>query len=242
MLGCVERNRRTDLVAEFACPHSCRVDDRVCSDRAELRLHTSRATILREDALNLDVFENLHSCRARTLGQRLCDVDRVDDAVVRQVHTADEVVDTCERDEILHVLRSDDVDLESEHARRRRSALQFLESLFVRRDRYRAALLESGRLTRFLFERRKQIRRVLRESGEVVRGAKLADETRGMPGGARRQLLALKEDNIGHPALGEVVSHAATHDPTAHDDDASATWQVGHGFPLPRFGTFSAGI
>ena len=229
MLGGVQRHGGADLVAELARPHACGIDDRVCTDRSELGLHADGATGLGQDALDLDVLEDLDASGTSTLGECLCHVDRIDDAVVRQVHAADQVVDSRKRHEVLHVLRGDDVDFETEHARCRCTTLQFLEALLVRGDRHRTALLEAGRLTGLGFEGGEQVRRVLRETGEVVGRPQLADESGRVPGGARGELLALEKHDVGDPALGEVVGDAAADDSTAHDDDAGIAGQIGHG-------------
>ena len=231
VLGGVQRHGGADACAEFVAPHACAVHDHVGADVAAVGAHAHCTTVLDDDLVDARVLEDLRPTRASTLGERLGGVDRVGDAVARQVHGADEIVHVGERHEVLHVGGSDDVHLEAEHAGHRRLALEFLEALLVRGDAHRTALLEPGGLTGLLLERGEQVGGVLREAGEVLRGAQLADEAGGVPGGAARELLALEHDDVGDAAQGEVVGDAASDDAAAHDDDSSAAGQVGHGNP-----------
>ena len=103
VFGGMQRNDRAGIVAEFACPHPCAVDDCVGADVAGVGCDADRPAALDDDLVDLDVLDDFHTAAARALGQRLGGVDRIRLTVVGQQHAADEVVDVGERDQFVDV-------------------------------------------------------------------------------------------------------------------------------------------
>ena len=104
------------------------------------------------------------TANARALGKCLGRVDRIRLPVLRQEHRADEVPRFDQRIELFRFAGREHFDGESETAGHRGAAAQLLEALGVARDRERAALAETGRLSGLGLERGIEIGRVLGEA------------------------------------------------------------------------------
>jgi hypothetical protein len=169
--------------------------------------------------------------------ERLGDVDRVDLAVLGQEHAADHAGGGKMRQPLGDLAGGDDLDLEPELPRHRGAALQLLEAGIGQRDGDRAVLLEAGGPAGLCLERLEQRRRVFGKLGEIAGGAQLADKARGMPGGARGQLLALEEDHVGDAEFGQMISERGADDTAANDHDVSSMRQrFRHGGPSESVG------
>ena len=193
------------LAPSSRAPHAGAIDHDLGLDVARRGANPDRPAILDHDLGHGRVFEDSRPPAARALGQRLRGVDRVGLAVLGQVNRADHVVDADQRPELPGALRAEHIDLQAETARHGGAALEFLEALLGGGDRNRADLAEAGRLPGLLFERGVELGRILGKAGQVVRGAQLAHETGGMPGGAAGEGLALEEDDVGAAPQREMI-------------------------------------
>src|ERR1700746_3777401 len=179
-----------------------------------------------------------HTAHARAACQRRRRVDRVGPPVLRQIHRAHDIVDCEQRPALTRFARGEDLDLETVAACHRSAALQLLEPWCARCDRHRADLAKAGRLAGLALEPFIELGRVLGETGEIVSGAQLPDEPRGMPGRAAGQLPPLEQQYVAAAAPGEMVGDAAADDAAADDDDARVRRDALH--PFPQRGGVSA--
>ena len=214
--------------SELVAPHAGTIDDELRFDIALRCADTCRPPIFDEDFRNLDVFENLRAAAACTLGQRLRRVDRVGLAVLGQMDRTEQVICAHQRPEFLGLAGGEDVGFEPEAAGHRGAALQLLETSLAGRQRQRSNLEEARGLTGFLFERGIELRGVLGEAGQIVCRPELADETCGMPGGARGELLALEYDDVLPAAQRQMIGEATPDNPATDDDNLGTFWNADH--------------
>ena len=86
--------------------------------------------------------------------------------------------------------------------------------------------MPTGRLAGFRFQRSIELGTIAHKPGQVGTAAQLANQPRGVPCGAVRELQPLEQHDVAHTALGQMVGDAAADDPAADDDDARRCRQV----------------
>jgi hypothetical protein len=79
----------------------------------------------------------------------------------------------------------------------------------------------------FLLQLGVEVDAVLDQVGEVLAAAQRAHLRGGMPRGPRRQLVALQQDRIAEPELGQMIERRAAHNAAADDDDGGVRWKDG---------------
>ena len=177
-------------------PHASAVHDDVGLNVAEGPSHADGLAVFDDDLVNLGVFDDPRSAAPRAFRQRLCCVDRIGLAVSRQMHRAQEIVGVEKRPELESPFRADNIDLQTKRARHGRAPLQFLHAAVACGDGERTDLTEARRLACLLFKRCVELGRILREPRQIAGGAKLADQTRGVPRRSAGELLSLEKQNV----------------------------------------------
>jgi len=86
-------------------------------------------------------------------------------------------------------------------------------------QRQRPLLNPADALPRLLLKLRIKFHGILDHAGQVLTVAQRTDLGRGMPGCPAGQLVALQQDRVADPQLGEMVKRRAPHDAAANDDD-----------------------
>ncbi len=228
VLGRMQRNRDAGGGAEPVRPHARGIDDELGLDVAGGRAHAGGAAGGDDDVRDLGILEDAGAAASRQPGQRLRGVDGIGLPILGQMHDADHIVRPHQRPQLAGLLRREQIDLQPEAARHRGAALQLFQPARIGGERQRSDLPEPGCVAAVFLERAVELGRVLREPGEVVGGAQLAHQPGGVPGRARRQLLALEQDDIGDAAQGEMIGDAAADDAAADDDDLRSRWKLGH--------------
>ena len=219
MLARLQRRADAAALRQRPRPEAGREHDDVRRDLALIRHDASRALAVGLYRRHFHVLEHARAAHRRALDQRHRRVDRIGLAVVGQKDAAGDVVDIQQRPLALDLRGADLVHLESEGLRHRRAALQLFQPLGICGDRNAAALQEAGRLAGLRFQAGIEARRILRELGQIGGRAQLADQTRGVPGRAAGQALALQQHDVALAELGQMVGDRSADHAAADDDD-----------------------
>ena len=83
----------------------------------------------------------------------------------------------------------------------------------------RAALVPAGAQAGLRLQARVQLAALQHQPGQRRVRAQLPDDPGRVPGRAAGELALLEQDDVGPAQLGQVVGHAAAHDPAADDHD-----------------------
>ena len=241
MLGGVQRHRDAGHAAHVARPHARAVDDDLAGHLAARRRHAGDATVLDPNAGDGDVLENGRAALARAPGQGERRVDRVGSAIAGQPQGADQIVRAHERPPASRLGRRDDLHVHVEAARHRGQALELVHALGVPRQAQAAGTPEAGGLACFGLEPLVEIAAVPGQPREVLGGAQLTDEARGVPRGAAGDVATLQQEHVAPAELREVIGDAAAGDTTA-DHDHSGVSRRERGGHEPRYGPSSPGV
>ena len=205
----VQRDGDAVLRTQFAGPHAGAIDDDVGFDRAlfvTLRPgDAGNAAIPAMNLRHLDVLDDFCAALPRALGQSHGDVGRVALAVERQVHGADHVGHIEMRIHLLDLAGRNLADIDVEGTGQRCLPVDLVLALLGERDGDGADLTHAGGDLGLGFQLDVEVGRIFGEPRHVLRGAQLADQAGGVPGGARRQLLALQEHDVGPAQFREMV-------------------------------------
>ena len=115
-----------------------------------------------------------------------------------------------------------------ERASERRLPIDLMLAFFGQRDGYGADLAHAGADAGFFLEPDVEVGGVFRQPRHVLRGAQLADQTSGVPGSARGQLLPFQKHDVGPAELSQVVGDRAAGHAAADDDGSGFGRQCGH--------------
>ena len=219
MLDGARGDARADHRGHFARPHARCVDHAVAIDGALVRDHASDATAVSLHTRDAYVLMDSHAARARAGRVGGGEARGIDVAVALDPRRADDALELDQRKAPLRFLGRDQVDVEAEPLGHRRGTFQLTPPIGRRREPKTADAVPARGLTRFGLEPCVELGRVAHELREVAAAAQLPDETGGVPRGAVRELQALEEHHVVHPALGEVIRDAAADRAAADDDD-----------------------
>ena len=151
-------------------------------------------------------------------------LQRVDDADGRRVETAEDHALVDERDELLHLVGSQERHrLDPPRLRRGHATRQFLHPLLGPRDLDAARLGENAHLLVLAHALRRELRHLLRvvdREDEVRRVAGRAPRVRERP--------LVEQDDVRPALVGEVVGDAVADDPAADDDGSSLAGEGAH--------------
>src|SRR5262249_40367961 len=152
--------------------------------------------ITREDFSHRSLLADLRAARSRAGGQGLGRIGRNDAPVVWAPDAALEIVDPAKRPAAADLVAIHGVGLDPRVAPQRDRAAKLRHGGGAAGDAETAHLLPVGAHARLGLEPGVEISAVADEPGQRTRAAEAADEPRGMPGRAARELLALEQDDV----------------------------------------------
>ena len=181
-------------------------------DASLVGYHRPDHAFLDLDALNLGVLTDRGAGHARAAGEGHRDVARVRLAVGGQEGGAHHVVDLHQWPQLLSLSRREQVHLQSEALGGGGLALDLRPAFLVAGEAQPTVHLPPGCLAGLGLEGAVELDRVAEQLGDVGARAQLADETGGMKGGARGELVLLDQHCVCEAQLGEVVRSGAADD------------------------------
>ncbi len=167
------------------------------------------------DAGDRGVAIDLGAARARTLGQRLGQVGRLDIAVVGMLDGADDAVGFAQRPDFLQLCGRQLVDLDADGLGHAGVIHELVPAVRGAGEADVGAFLEAHMLAGLGFELAIELDRVFVNLADRIGHVEQRQQARRMPGGAGGQLLALDEDDIAPALLGQVVERRNADDAAA---------------------------
>ncbi len=157
---------------------------------------------------------------ACALGQRLGQVGGLDVAVIGVLDGAEQALGLAERPDFLDLFRRQDVDLDADRLGNAGIIHVFVPAVLGAGETdvgdLREADIHAGFLLQFLVE----LDRVFVDLADRIAHVEQGQQAGGVPGRARRQLLALDEHGIVPAFLGQVVERGNPYHAPADDDCA----------------------
>ena len=207
MLGRLERNVDARFGAELARPHAGAVHDELGFDVADRRADSGDDAALVEEVRRGDAFQDGRPLHARPLRERHRHVYGVRAAVFLHVEAGQDVVGLREREELADLGAGDLVHVDPAVAVEGGDAAELFEAIGLRGDLDEADGLEAGGEAGLRFEAAVEIARVLAHLGRCLgRGAERDHQPRGVPRRARREAIALEEDDVFPARVSQVVA------------------------------------
>ena len=192
----VQRHGGPSFRAKFMRPHASAIHDDVGLDVTEGPSNADGLAVFDHDPVDLGVFDDPRAAAPRAFRQRLCGVNRVGLAVFGQMHRAQEIARVEERPERESAFRADNIDLQPKRTRHGGAALQLLHAAVACGDGERTDLPKARRLACHRFKRCVEVGRILREPRQIAGGAKLANQSRGVPRRSAGELLSLEKQDV----------------------------------------------
>ena len=162
------------------------------------------------------------------LGQCQRDIGGVPLPIKWQVHTTCDALDVEMVVAVFDFVRRDFFDLDTKGPRHCRLSVQFFQTCRCERRSDRPNPLESGGNTGFRFKLAIEFLAVFGQFGHICRSAQLRNQARGVPSGARSQLLAFQKDNVLPAQFGQVIGNRAPHNAATDDDNTGSGRQIRH--------------
>ena len=216
--------------ADLARPQPGAQCNGIAHDDALPGLDAADAAVLRQDAGDAGVLEELCAEPARRLAEGRADIRRADPSVFGRPDRAEHIVGVHQRPAFLRLAGADLMRLDPVSMGERRLAPDMGQAVRRRGDRQGALLDPADALPGFRFELRIEFHRILDHPREIARMAQRPDLGGRMPGRSRSQPVALQQDGVGHAHLRQMVERRAAHDATADDNDRSMRGKrFGHG-------------
>ena len=225
----LQRDPDAEQRAELAAPHAGRVDHVLGLDAARGGVDPGHRVAVVPDAGDGGVLQDRDAKLAGPGGQRHRGVGGVAPAVVRVVHRAEQVTRVQRGEQLDRVVRGDQLGPDAVAVRGRRGPAQFRPAGLVIGQVQRAGALEARAEAGLLFQRLEDPQAALDDLPGAERGPGRRDEPGRVPGGARGQLPAFYQDDVGPAAFGQVVRGAAASYPAPHHDDPGGAGNGGVG-------------
>ena len=214
------RQLESGHAADFACPEATRVDDVFGVDVALVRDDVPRAVLALLQVGRPGVGVDLGAAVACADGIGVRDAVGVHAAFVLVVQRADEVLLFEQRIQFLCFLHGDHLHVHAEVTTACLGHLQPVEALGRVGELQTTGEVDAAVLAGLLFDLLVQVHRVLLQARHVRVAVQRVHATGCVPGGTRRQLLALEEDDVRPALFGQVVEHGGSDDTSTDDDDA----------------------
>ena len=176
---------------------------------------------------------------ARTLGQSLCELRRVNVTVERVPHSACKVVRFHERVVLLQLFRRTDVHLQPLIPTHRSHFLELLHPLLGMRQPDRAGDVIVHRIVDILAQRTVHRGRITLHVHHGPRAGKVRNITRCVPGGTCGQFVLFKQNTIRPTGFCQMVQCGCADDAAPDDNNARCCWKISH-FQFSLCGTPSA--
>ena len=227
--------RQGDIVpgGQIAAPHAAAVHHVFAGNMAAFAaacpVDTGHAAVGGGDARDPDLLDDAGPAHPCALGQRQRDIARIGLPIQRQVDARHHVRNLQMGVKRQHFAWGKLIHVHAEGAGQGRLAQDLLAPLPGQRDGDRAALPQAGRQPGFRLKPGVKIGGIFRQPRHVLAGAQLTDQPRRMPGGARGQLLALEQQDVGPAELRQVIGDGTAGNAASDNDDAGLGGQFGHG-------------
>ena len=232
MLAGPERGRDAGLGRHGAAPEAGAERDSIAAQGPARGLEPGDAAALGQDAGHAGLLEEARAARPGALGQGRAEVRGADPAVVRRPDRAEHVRGIHERPDLLGLARADRGRAEAEGAGQGLLPPDVDQAVLARGDGERALVDPARGLPGFRLEIGIERDGVADQLGQVAAGPQRPHLGCRVPGRARGQAVALDQNRIADPQLGQVVERGAAHDAAADDDDGGPGRQglaVAHG-------------
>ena len=187
---------------------------------------TTISALMGEDPGNPRVLEKSSAAESGTLGERLRHVRRIDAGVIRKIKRRLEVADIGQRPHVFDLGGGDFMRFDAETIGHVNAAAHLLGLVRRHRQLNGAAADEPGCLPGLRFELAIKVLGIFGEPSLRFGVAKGSQKSRRMPGGARRELRLLEQNDVTASALGEVIRNRTADDSAADDDDARLLRQI----------------
>ena len=188
---------------------------------AALEPDVPRAVRSLRQALHLGVLVDLGARQLGGLDVGARHARRVDVALDRVVQRPDEVLRVEQREEVLRLLRADQLELHPEVAAASLGHPQEVHADLRIGQHQPAGQVDRAVLAGDPLDLLVQLDGVLLELGDVRVAVEGVHAAGRVPGRARRQLAPLEEHDVGPARLRQVVQHAGADHPATDDDDLS---------------------
>ena len=219
MLNRKARHPHTHHLADLVAPHAGAIDQEIAAPVARLRLDAGHAPVLDLDAGDTGADHDAGPLIFRPLGQRLAHTGRVDIAVGGDINRRAHILGRHDREEILRLPRRELVHLQPKTLRHGERAFVLHLALGRTGKAQAAVFLPVDRHASFGLEPVIELDRMPQHARHVARGAELADQPRGMPGGAMGDAALFQDDDILFAHAGEMIGNRAADNAGADDDD-----------------------
>ena len=201
------------------------VDDEVALDVAGVGAHADdlldQSAGPRDDLLDRDPLDDADAEGPRAARQAHREVDGVDPAVAGHVEAREEVVGAGQREELGHLPRADLLDLEPVDALEGRDPAVLLQAVGVGGRLDEPDRLEAGGHARLRLEPGVEVAGVEPQArARLARGPEAGHQAGGVPRRARGEAVALEDEHVGDPQVGQVVGDGGADDASTDDDDA----------------------
>ncbi len=207
---------RADHCCDLRRPHARGVDDDVRLDATAFGKHRPNlASRTQLDSGDPCVDADVGSELARGCGDGIGRDVRVDVPVTGHPHSSEEGLRAGRGHQSPHVVRTDELGVETDAVRAADAATQLAQALRARCDPQRADGLEDPELL-------VEIDAVAPEAHHRRRRIELGHEPGSVVRRAARQLALLEQDDVPHPSLCEVVGTARARDAAPDDDRTHA--------------------
>jgi len=189
---------------------------------ALIRVHLGDAPALDGEALGAHALHDLDAALARAGRDRLARAGRIDLAVGGDIGRAHDAFERHDGKQLLGLLGTQKVHVEAEALGQRGGALVLLHARRGGGDAETPPFLPVDGHAGLGFEGVVDRDRLLQHARQVPRGAELADDAGGVPGGALGETALLDQQHVFLAPAREVVGDAAADDAAADDDDLRA--------------------
>ncbi len=242
MLGGLERHGDAGLGRQLATPQPRGEHDLLALEVAPLGADADHPATVEDEVGDLGVLEDPYAALPGPLGHRHRHVDRVGPPLVGGPEAVDDVVGADQRHQVGHLARRQHVLGHPHRAHVRRLAAEALVGARRRGQLEVAASTEPGGEPRLLLQPRVQLGGVARHPQRVLGRAARDHLSRRVPGGARGELLALQEHDVGRTEEREVVGDRRTDHAATDDDVLRPAGQVAGGRGRSGLGPGGSGV
>ncbi len=234
MFASLKRHVGARHAANLVPPHASAVHDHIAGDMSLILaivagpINPGHTTTVPGQASDRDPLFDDRATLTRALGECQSDVGRITLPVFWKVNPPGHAIDVEMVIAGLDLIRRDLFHFDPKGTRHSSRTVQFLKPFTGQGSRDRAHPFKARGDTGFSLKAAIEFLTVLGELGHVRRRAQLGDQTCCMPGGARGQLFALKQDHICPAEFRQVIGHGAANNAAADDHHACCLGKVGH--------------
>ena len=230
VLGRLVGHDHAVALGELAGPHPGAVDDQLALDVTEGRAHADdlldQTARTGDHLLDRDSLDDPHPEVPGAAGQAHRDVDGVDPPVAWHVEAREQVVGARQREELGHLARADLVDLEAQVPLEGGHPAVLVEAVGIRRRLDQADPLEPGGHPGLGLQAGVEVTGVQPQPGAgLAGGAEARHQACCVPRRARGEPVALEQEHVADPEVGQVVGDRRADDAAPDDDHPDPLWE-----------------